>query len=442
MGDGIAIDPTDDLVRAPCDGDVVSVAPTRHAVTLRALNGAELLIHVGIDTVALGGDEPFRYAAAGSACAPATHASVRSRCRGCRAPSLVTPIIVTNPTGYEVVDRRHGATSAGDALLARRRAARLQASRATPPAKARVRPLRAERDASGVSRRVQVALAHGLHARPAALVARRNRDFDAVAVRARGRAANASSAVADVARRRGGYESMSKRTGARPGRGRCDRIADCQRARGGREPGGRVTAYGSLTERSAAGEGRDEAGVVASRGHAIGRVRAGQDGARGRGAGAASRTNPRRSTRPNAVRRHLESLHAATSGRVARSSSHTSSFSTIRSSRRPPITGLHRAQRGMCGGARCARASMRWPASRMRGCASGPTTCSTSKAVLASLAGEAPGRTTCPKVRSSLRQSCCRPGCGARPGAHRGHLPRSAARRRTSRSWPRRPACR
>src|SRR5262245_18561635 len=48
MGEGVAIDPTDDLLRAPCDGEIVSVATTAHAVTLRAANGAELLLHVGI----------------------------------------------------------------------------------------------------------------------------------------------------------------------------------------------------------------------------------------------------------------------------------------------------------------------------------------------------------------------------------------------------------
>src|SRR5262245_66085347 len=55
MGDGLAIDPIDDLLRAPCDGEIVAVAATAHAVTLRAANGAELLLHVGIDTVSLKG---------------------------------------------------------------------------------------------------------------------------------------------------------------------------------------------------------------------------------------------------------------------------------------------------------------------------------------------------------------------------------------------------
>ena len=55
MGPGVAIDPTEGLLVAPCAGEVLLVAPTRHSVTLRTEIGAELLIHVGLETVALGG---------------------------------------------------------------------------------------------------------------------------------------------------------------------------------------------------------------------------------------------------------------------------------------------------------------------------------------------------------------------------------------------------
>src|ERR1044072_8849411 len=55
MGVGFAIDPVDGQVRSPCAAEVLLVAPTNHSVTLRTENGAELLIHVGLETVALGG---------------------------------------------------------------------------------------------------------------------------------------------------------------------------------------------------------------------------------------------------------------------------------------------------------------------------------------------------------------------------------------------------
>ena len=55
LGDGCAIEPTDDKLYAPCDGVIDTVFDTCHAVNMRSNQGAELLLHVGIDTVKLGG---------------------------------------------------------------------------------------------------------------------------------------------------------------------------------------------------------------------------------------------------------------------------------------------------------------------------------------------------------------------------------------------------
>jgi len=56
LGDGVAIDPTEGTLYAPCDGEIVLLPASRHAVTLRTASGCQLLLHVGIDTVALGGE--------------------------------------------------------------------------------------------------------------------------------------------------------------------------------------------------------------------------------------------------------------------------------------------------------------------------------------------------------------------------------------------------
>ena len=56
LGDGIAIDPTDGTVYAPCDGTVSLLFPTKHAVGIKSADGIELLIHVGINTVQLDGE--------------------------------------------------------------------------------------------------------------------------------------------------------------------------------------------------------------------------------------------------------------------------------------------------------------------------------------------------------------------------------------------------
>ena len=56
LGDGIAVDPTDGTVYAPCDGTVSLLFPTKHAVGIKSADGVELLIHVGINTVQLDGE--------------------------------------------------------------------------------------------------------------------------------------------------------------------------------------------------------------------------------------------------------------------------------------------------------------------------------------------------------------------------------------------------
>ena len=55
MGDGIAFEFEGDIVYAPCDATVTMIANTLHAIGLKLSNGAEVLIHIGLDTVDLQG---------------------------------------------------------------------------------------------------------------------------------------------------------------------------------------------------------------------------------------------------------------------------------------------------------------------------------------------------------------------------------------------------
>ena len=55
LGDGLAIDPTGGIVLAPCAGEIITLPASAHAVSIRAAHGVDVLIHIGIDTVALGG---------------------------------------------------------------------------------------------------------------------------------------------------------------------------------------------------------------------------------------------------------------------------------------------------------------------------------------------------------------------------------------------------
>ncbi|MCR5294153.1 MAG: glucose PTS transporter subunit IIA [Lachnospiraceae bacterium] len=55
LGDGVAVEPAEGKLYSPCDGRVESVFDTRHAVSLISKEGSEILLHIGIDTVQLGG---------------------------------------------------------------------------------------------------------------------------------------------------------------------------------------------------------------------------------------------------------------------------------------------------------------------------------------------------------------------------------------------------
>ncbi len=100
MGEGFAIDPTISSaaeVRSPVSGEVMTLFPTGHAIGLRADNGLEVLVHVGIDTVSLKGEGFTPLVAQGdhvSAGQPLLRVNLQVL-QG-RVPSLITPVVFTN----------------------------------------------------------------------------------------------------------------------------------------------------------------------------------------------------------------------------------------------------------------------------------------------------------------------------------------------------------
>lgn len=188
LGDGVAIDPLAEALHAPCDGVVVNLPPSRHALTLRAANGAEILMHLGLDTVALGGEGFRAHVAPGEAVARGQLLlSFDMDDVGRRAKSLITPILVTNGDAFEIVRRVTGRTVAmGEAVLALRKVVE------TARAEAAGGP------AAGAELRID--LPHGLHARPAARLAAVMKPFRArVTLRLEGREADLRSAVSVMA---------------------------------------------------------------------------------------------------------------------------------------------------------------------------------------------------------------------------------------------------
>jgi multiphosphoryl transfer protein len=55
VGDGVSIDPISQVLLAPCDGEIVQIHSACHAVTIKTSDGIEILMHIGLDTVALKG---------------------------------------------------------------------------------------------------------------------------------------------------------------------------------------------------------------------------------------------------------------------------------------------------------------------------------------------------------------------------------------------------
>jgi multiphosphoryl transfer protein len=196
LGDGLAIDPTGSTLHAPCDGELIAVPASRHAITLRTPEGAEILLHVGIDTVALGGEGFELHVQQGQRVRAGDRLlSFDIDLLARRAKSVLTPVIVLEGGGFAVARRSESrAVAVGDLLmeLAPVAAVAMTVARATAQAQAS-----ATGSGPVLTRRVLVALEHGIHARPAALLAGAVKGFAAeVTLAARGREASARSTIA------------------------------------------------------------------------------------------------------------------------------------------------------------------------------------------------------------------------------------------------------
>jgi phosphocarrier protein FPr len=160
VGDGLSIDPTDACLRAPCPGEVLHLHAAAHAVTLRAAGDVEVLMHIGIDTVALKGAGFTPRVKAGDrveAGAPlidfdldyvATHAK-----------SLLTQVIIANGDKVSAMTRAAGVVRAGADALLTLTLAHGSATQAS-----------SEGGATVTSEAILIPNSTGLHARPAAVL--------------------------------------------------------------------------------------------------------------------------------------------------------------------------------------------------------------------------------------------------------------------------------
>jgi len=186
VGDGLSIDPTDAALKAACDGEVIALHAASHAVTLRTTEGLELLMHVGIDTVAMKGQGFKPLVKIGDKVTTgesliefdldflATHAK-----------SLLTQIVVVNSERVTWLERASGQVRAGK----------------DPLFTVMVNAATAETSTNGaatiISEAILIPNPTGLHARPAAVIASLAKGFQSsIKLQLGDRQANARSVTA------------------------------------------------------------------------------------------------------------------------------------------------------------------------------------------------------------------------------------------------------
>ena len=166
LGDGVAVDPLEGVLCAPCDGEVLTLHANHHAITLRGDGGVEILMHIGIDTVALkGAGFTPRVAVGDKVTRGQTLINFDLDAIALAAPSLLTPIIITNGDRFRISRRETGrVVGMGEGLLY------------LEPLDV-VEPVRAHAGGGSLSTRLTVPLVHGIHARPAARIGETARQF-------------------------------------------------------------------------------------------------------------------------------------------------------------------------------------------------------------------------------------------------------------------------
>lgn len=106
MGDGIAIEPAEGKITSPVDGKILQVFPTKHAIGIKATNGAEILIHIGLETTSMNGEgfsvhvKEGTKVRVGDALVTVDLDLVKEK-----AKSTVIPIIITNTDSMSSIEK-------------------------------------------------------------------------------------------------------------------------------------------------------------------------------------------------------------------------------------------------------------------------------------------------------------------------------------------------
>ena len=188
-GDGISIDPTDNILRAPCPGEIVQQHAAGHAVTLKAAGDVEVLMHVGIDTVTLKGQGFTSRVKVGDKVetgAPLIEFDLDYV--GTNAKSLLTEVIISN--GEMVSEMVH---ASGTAVVGKTPLLTLTLNGAAAATKEETGP-------TVTSEAIILPNPNGLHARPAAVLSSTAKMFKSdIRLQLGDRSANARSVTSLMA---------------------------------------------------------------------------------------------------------------------------------------------------------------------------------------------------------------------------------------------------
>ncbi|MEW6709713.1 MAG: phosphoenolpyruvate--protein phosphotransferase [Candidatus Riflebacteria bacterium] len=189
-GDGVSIDPLDNLLTAPMDGEIVHLHGAGHALTIRGIDGVEILIHIGLDTVKLKG-KGFKTMVKSGDQVKAGQPLIQFDADyvATNARSLLTQVLVANPDAVERMIYGHGKVTQGKDLIFSYRASPKPQQQPDEPIDSRV-----------MSEAVVIVNPSGIHARPASVLAGLARQFKSELLLQKGnRSVNARSVSALMA---------------------------------------------------------------------------------------------------------------------------------------------------------------------------------------------------------------------------------------------------
>ena len=117
-GDGVAILPVGDVFASPIDGVITKIFSTNHAYSVKSEQDLEVLVHIGLETVALKGEGFERLASEGDEVKvgdPIIKVDLNYIKE--HAKDIITPILITDESRYEAIDKNTNVVITGDAIM-------------------------------------------------------------------------------------------------------------------------------------------------------------------------------------------------------------------------------------------------------------------------------------------------------------------------------------